>query len=203
MNDFITIDVSQFTNLGSNLTLLKDKIGQVVDDVLNAGAQDIARAAKDRAPKNFGGAGLTGSISAVNDIFLEKHITANKFYAPFMEFGTGKYAAAEVSKLPADWQTYAAKFRQEEKTGTFEQLLKNITEWVERKGITAIYSVKTQRRKKVNADETKRIKQVAYLIARSIVINGVRPHPFMFPAYEENRPLIIKKVETAIKGLGV
>lgn len=199
MPDSITIDVKQFTNFQSDMNTLKGKIGGIVDDVLNKGAEDIATLAKQKAPVDMGG--MRAEISANNSLFLEKHITVNAFYAPFIHFGTGKYAAEEVARLPADWQQYAATFKGQRGGGSFDEFLRNMIEWVKRKGIAGRFSVKTQRRQKINAGELQATKQIAYLIVRKILKDGIRPHPFLFEAFEINRPIVVKNVETALKAL--
>jgi hypothetical protein len=42
---------------------------------------------------------------------------------------------------------------------------------------------------------------MAYLIARSILKNGIKPQPFLFPAYEQQRGQILKDIETVLKSL--
>lgn len=103
-----TIDVSK--TLGS-IDSLKKKLLQGIDDELDDNAEAIAGNARSDVPKNLaGGGGLAGSISVVREKFLTRTVVAEKFYAPFIEFGTGPYAAAYVTTLPADVQAYAMSF---------------------------------------------------------------------------------------------
>lgn len=104
-------------------------------------------------------------------------VVASAKYAAYIEFGTRKFAAAYVSTLPQDWQAYAATFKGKT-TGTFEQFLKSIMAWAGRKGI----------------EEDK-----AYFIAKLIMINGIRPKPFIYPSVNKNLPLLIKDIKNIFK----
>jgi HK97 gp10 family phage protein len=98
-------------------------------------------------------------------------------YGAYVEFGTRKYAAAYVGSLPADWQTYASTFKGSA-GGTFEQFLLSIIGWVGRKGID---------------------KKAAYPIARKIMINGIKPKPFMYPSVNKTLPVLRKNLRAIFK----
>ncbi len=98
-------------------------------------------------------------------------------YGAYIEFGTRKFAAAYVGTLPANWQTYAATFKG--KTGgTFEQFLLSIIGWVGRKGID---------------------KKAAYPIARKIMIDGIKPKPFIYPSVNKTLPVLRKNLRAIFK----
>lgn len=102
------IDVSK--TLGS-IDKLQKNILRDIDDELDANAEEIAGNARADVPKSLAGSGgLAGSISVVREKFLTRIVVAEKYYAPFVEFGTGPYAAAYVGTLPADIQEYAMQF---------------------------------------------------------------------------------------------
>ena len=109
MADALTIDVTSLVKGSEELKKKLVFLTQQVDDVLTAGASDIATRAKVLAPVDLGG--LRSSIAYDVTKPLEKHITVNVGYAAYVEFGTGVYAASAVGKLPADWQEFAAKFK--------------------------------------------------------------------------------------------
>lgn len=176
------------------------KFEKGVDDILNAGATDIATKAKQLAPVDMGG--LRSAISADNSNPLEKHITVNAFYAAFIEFGTGKYAAQYVGSLPATWSEYAQSFKGQKGGGSFDEFLLKIMDWVKRKGLSGTYSVKTQRRTGSKSARNFEDAEVAYFIAIAIIKKGVRPHPFLFPAYEQQRLEIVKEIDSFLKSLG-
>ena len=102
-----TIDISK--TIGS-IDKLTQAILQGIDDELDDNAEAIAGNARVDVPKNLAGSGLEGSISVVREKFLERTVVANKFYAPYVEFGTGQYAAAYVGTLPPEIQEYAMSF---------------------------------------------------------------------------------------------
>jgi HK97 gp10 family phage protein len=104
-------------------------------------------------------------------------VTASAKYAAYIEFGTRKYAAGYVSSLPADWQTYAATFKGST-GGTFEQFLLSIMGWVSRKGID---------------------KKAAYPIARKIMIDGIKPKPFLYPSVQKTLPVLRKNLRAIFK----
>lgn len=104
-------------------------------------------------------------------------VTASAKYAAYIEFGTRKYAAGYVSSLPADWQTYAATFKGST-GGTFEQFLLSIMGWVSRKGID---------------------KKAAYPIARKIMIDGIRPKPFLYPSVLKTLPVLKQNLRAIFK----
>ena len=104
-------------------------------------------------------------------------VTASAKYAAYVEFGTRKYAAAYVSSLPADWQTYAATFKGST-GGTFKEFLLSIMGWVSRKGID---------------------KKAAYPIARSIMINGIKARPFLYPSVQKTLPVLKKNLRAIFK----
>lgn len=177
------------------------KFDKGVDDILNANATDIATKAKQLAPVDMGG--LRSAISADNSKPLEKHITVNAFYAAFIEFGTGKYAAQYVSTLPSTWSEYARNFKGQKGGGSFDEFLLKIMDWVKRKGLSGTYSVKTQKRTGKKGARDFEDAEVAYFIAIAIIKKGVHPHPFLFPAYEQQRPEIVKEIESFLKSLWI
>jgi len=128
-------------------------------------------------------------------------------YAAYLEFGTRKFAAEWVAGLPAEWQELAAKFRGGG-GGSFEQLVLRITEWVHRKGlgtgfmgdigVAGTYSVKSRQRTGNKTVQQNQDRQVAYLIARKIIREGIPAQPFLYPAVNEATGLLIKELK-AIK----
>lgn len=177
---------------------LKD-VEQELQDELNAWASICSTEAKIRAPKDEGH--LAG---AINPKFgkLEASVTVAVFYAAYVEFGTKKKAAAYVSSLPSDWKTYAAQFRGKG-GGDYFDFLNNILDWVIRKGIAHRYSVKTQRKIGIKigsgSSDEQRLEQTAYAIALSIIRHGVKPHPYLFPAYEHTINDLKKNLKTLFK----
>jgi hypothetical protein len=146
--------------------------------------QDFAFAteieAKQLAPTNDGKlrGSIKGAASIKGDLVIAG-ITVDVFYAAYVEFGTRKFAAAHVSKLPADWQAFAAQYKGKA-GGTIDQLLMNLVQWVKSKGFAA-YTTKSGN--KSNSKNSMQAQEsAAYIIARSILINGIKAQPYLYPA---------------------
>lgn len=122
-------------------------------------------------------------------------------YAAYLEFGTRKYAAAWVATLPLEWRQLAESKRGGG-GGSFQEMVRRITEWVHRKGlgtgfagdigVTGTYSIKTRRRTGNKATQQNQDKQAAYAIALSILRNGIPAQPYLYPAVNEATPLLLK-----------
>jgi len=100
-------------------------------------------------------------------------------YAAYLEFGTRRFAQAYVSSLPDDWQKLAVQAKGKG-GGSFEEFVLRITEWVRRKGIAITPTKSGNASKSVSAISQQR--QAAYVIARSILIKGIKPQPYLYPA---------------------
>lgn len=104
-------------------------------------------------------------------------------YAAYLEFGTRKFAAEYVASLPATWQELAGTFKGGG-GGSFEEFVRVLTEWVIRKGFAA--EITASGNKSKSASSVAAQHQAAYLIVRSILIKGIRPHPFLYLAVTKN-----------------
>ena len=143
---------------------------------LNTFGLSVERDAKRLAPADEGH--LSNSIN-YKPGDLSVTITVGVNYAAYLEFGTRKFAAKYVATLPADWQSYAATFKGKG-TGSMDEFIQNIMEWVRRKGIAA----DTTSGGNVSSSRSSLDKQqqAAYWIELNILQNGIRPHPFLYPA---------------------
>lgn len=134
---------------------------------------DVQADAKNFAPADEGN--LRNSIEVLNKD-LSVSIFSRLDYAAYLEFGTRKFAAAYVNNLPADWQTYAATFKG--KGNGSGDFFETIRRWVKRKGIEDKY---------------------AYIIALNILRNGIKAHPFLYPAFRDNIPIFEKRLKALTK----
>ena len=197
MANSIYIDVSQFSKVSEKFKSLEKEIIEKIDSVLDANAEDIATKAKQLAPVDIGG--LRNSISADHSKLLEKKIAVNAFYGAYVEFGTGKYAAEYISTLPENWQSFALIFKGKGK-GDYFDFLNAILDWVKRKGLSDITNSYTG--KKVGGKAAKEnLLVLAEAIAWAIIKNGTHPHPFLFPAYEAQRPKILEDLKKILKDI--
>lgn len=138
---------------------------------INASALKIQSDAKRLAPVNFGQ--LRNGIKLEKDTDLTFSVNSYASYSPYVEFGTG----GKVS-VPADFQAYAQTFKGG-KGGKFKDMVEALTLWVKRKGI----------------GNGKNDKGLAYVIALNILRKGLRPQPFLIPAYEQEKPKLIKRIK--------
>ena len=162
-----------FEKLYAKFKSINEATQQEVKNEFNASALKIQSTAKRLAPVNFGQ--LRNSIvvssegTASNFIFT---VSATASYSPYVEFGTG----GKVS-VPADYAEYAAKFKGK-KGGSFKEMVDALILWVQRKGIGG-----------------KSDKATAFVIARSILRKGLRPQPFLIPAFEQEKSKLLKRIK--------
>jgi len=132
--------------------------------------------AKDLVSRNSDDTGhLLGSVFQ-HPGTLSNTFGASMNYASFVEFGTRKFAAAYVATLPKDWQSFAMQFKGGG-SGTFQEFVMSLVGWCKRHGIS---------------------EKAAYPIALKILRNGLKPQPFLYPAFNKNKDQLIKDLK-AIK----
>jgi HK97 gp10 family phage protein len=173
MADQITFDLNGFSELYKKFKDINDKAKNEVKSEFNASALKIQNDAKKMAPVNFGN--LRNLIVLTEDGDTKNFsytVGARASYSPYVEFGTG----GKVS-VPNNYQEYASKFKGKG-GGTFKEMIEALTLWVRRKGIGG-----------------KNDKSTAYLIARSILKNGLKPQPFLIPAFEQEKPKLLKRIK--------
>jgi hypothetical protein len=185
---------------------LTDFAGKVVSSAKRTLAQP-------RGPHNSPTSNLGLLANSINwDVVgLDAHITVAKNYSAFIEFGTRKFAAQYVATLPQDWQQYAASFKGGG-SGTFDQFVLAIYQWAKDRGIkpqpkqfeqgdsfTGAGGTMRKPRKKKKIDKEKELQQMAYLIARKIMVEGIRPQPFLYPAIQQHLPELKTRLKAIIK----
>ena len=175
----ITIDITGMSEAMGKFDKYKKTVQTEIKDEVNASALAIQLTAKKLAPVNLGN--LRNSIYLLEQSVSEGKfmftVGANAKYAPYVEFGTG----GKVS-IPTGYESYASSFKT--KTGgTFKEMIKALTLWVERKGIAS----------------GKKSKSAAYMIALAILRRGLRAQPFLIPAFEQEKPKLKLRIEKVIK----
>jgi len=174
-----TFDIGNLSDVLKRLDTLEAKVQEDVKNEINASALNIQSGAKRLAPVNFGQ--LRNSIY-LKEQKVEKGVVftvgSNASYAPYVEFGTG----GKVS-IPRGFEELASGFKGK-KAGTFKDMVQALTLWVKRKGIGG-----------------GKDKSIAYAIALSILRKGMRPQPFLIPAFETEKPKMIKNILNAIKNV--
>jgi len=174
-----TFDIGNLSEVLKRLDTLDAKVQQEVKDEISASALNIQSGAKRLAPVNFG--------QLRNSIYLKEQkvqkgvvftVGAKASYAPYIEFGTG----GKVS-IPAGFEQLASGFKGK-KAGTFKDMVQALTLWVRRKGIGG-----------------GKDKSIAYAIAISILRKGLRPQPFLIPAFQAEKPKLIKNILNVLKNV--
>jgi HK97 gp10 family phage protein len=214
----IKIDLKGFDTTISNINkIAKDTEFKVKEALVDFGTKVETQAKRD-APADEGK--LRNSINATypkNGLSVEVTVAAD--YAAYMEFGTRKFAAQYVATLPQDWQAYAATFKGGG-GGTFDQFVLAMMEWVKRKGLrldnnkmyeqsdSFTLTGKLRKDKKIGGRKKKTIlegqQQLAYIIAKKIMIEGVRPQGkngqgYLYPAVKKYTPELITDIKNIFK----
>jgi len=169
------------------------KITKEIEGLVDEFGLNTVSSAKRRAPVDKG---LLRSLisyeNAVTNKTISVDITVATNYAAYIEFGTRKFAAEYVSTLPNEWKEFAAKF-QGKGGGSYDEFIMRLVEWVQRKGIGG--STTKSGNVSKSASSQAAMKQAAYAIALHILRNGIRPHPFLYPAIEENRLKLLENIK--------
>jgi len=189
----IKVKITGVAGLKAEFASMVKELPVIVDGELQTAAQEWVSLAKKDAPADQ--AALRQAISyfkASTSHGISYSVSAQVFYAPFMEFGTkGRYQPIPgTEEIAAQFKGY--------KGGDFMDLLRAIVRWVRRKGITGTYSVKTRRRKGTKVNQYAEDYSAAWPIALSILKNGIKPHPFFFKQMHIVWPQFIRNVEAAI-----
>jgi HK97 gp10 family phage protein len=180
------------------LASVKNQTTKEIDTALKAGVISIERDAKKNAPVYL--SGIRRSIQHAKIGYLRYEVAANAYHAPYIEFGTrGK------TNVPPELQDIARAVKARPKRGTFEQFVDALQEWIQKKGIAAtqITTVKSGKRKgqfKKASKLSQAIyeRQLAHLIAFRILKNGLRPQPFLYPAFLKNAKQIISDIRNIL-----
>jgi hypothetical protein len=167
-----------------NSKLTKFRFEKGIQDSLNDFGLRVVKQAKELAPKDEGY--LARAINYKKGK-LSVEINVNVSYAAYIEFGTRKFAAAYVSSLPPEWREMAAGYKGKG-TGDYYDFLNAILNWVKRKKLAQITNSYTGRKSTKKAD----LLLVAEAIAFSILRNGIKPQPYLYPSVEKQTPLLIK-----------
>lgn len=183
------ISIEGLDPLLRKLKNLGDVVHKDVDDVIVAGAYQM----NSEAQRNIQGNGLIneGALLAGQQVIKGEgrghSVTNTVYYSAFQEFGTG----ARV-RVPNGWEQVAAEFKGKS-NGNFDDFLESISNWVRLKGIDP--GVKTAG---TMGSSRSVYTNVVYAIALSIWKNGLRPRPFLVPAFNKVSPIIVQDVQDVI-----
>lgn len=146
------------------------KFEQQLSRVVNRTAINIHRKARQAAPVDEGL--LRSSIKTRTEgNGLTGVVSVDVFYAPYIEFGTKSQV-----RVPPGLEDAAAQYRGNPGRGGRDTKVA-IYEWARRKGIA---------------------QEAWYPIFLKIITQGIKPHPFLYPAAKSERPKYIKRVRTLV-----
>jgi len=192
------IEVTNLKELQGKMQKMSEDAQRKLKDEMNRFADNTVTEAKRLAPVDEGL--LRNSISANKVTTISKTMVVEVIvaadYAAYVEFGTRRFAAAYVATLPPEWQEFAAKFKGKG-GGTFEEFVQRIMAWVERKGIGAMQTKSGNRSN--SAASYDQMQQAAYSIALNIIQNGIKQHPFLYPAVENNKKIFIDNIKKELQ----
>jgi hypothetical protein len=185
-----TISIKGMDKLIKSISTMPITLQANVDKELESAADDMVVEAVRKAPTDE--SGLRQSINARHSTF--KHaVFMQKRYGVFQEFGTkSKFSA------PSALGSYPSRFRGKG-DGNYKDALAAMTGWVKRKGVTGTYSVKTRKRTGNKLTREKQDRQVAYLILRKILREGLKPRPYFFPAFFVARKRVMARIKKHLK----
>lgn len=137
--------------------------------------------------------GLQNGITHYRESPLTWVLVSRMTYSAYVEFGT-----KSRTQIPPGLESFAAGFKGGGQ-GDYFDFLNAILDWVNRKGIAARFSVQTHKRLKTSAGDRENLIQIAEEIAFSIIRHGVHPHPFFFPAVEQEKPKMIQRIREVLQ----
>jgi hypothetical protein len=191
MADAITISAPGIADVIKNINAYGAKTQALIHAELKASVQSMVRNAKKAAPKDMGA--LAGGINykEVNKTLFEYFSQSE--YSVYNEFGTKHYR-----KIPPEVQKLGIQFSITKGTGTAEQALNFIAAWAKRKGIRFESATVQKSGKKAGKNKLLSYEQTAYIIFHFIMIHGIKPRPFFFPALLNEAPLLQRRLEQII-----
>jgi HK97 gp10 family phage protein len=181
------LDISGVKQIQKAIEQMDKRSVDVLSKELKASALNIQKAAKRMAPGFDGKLRQSINVDISNDLF--KSVFSTVRYAPYVEFGTKRKV-----NIPSGWESYAAQFRGKGK-GDYYDFLQAILRWVKKKKLAQITNSYTGRKSTKKSD----LLYVAQFIAYRIIKNGIAPQPFFIPAYEQEKPKLIKRLKRYFK----
>lgn len=173
----------KFADLGDAGIIVANRSLNVVADLMVAEAKQSAPADLGTIRQNIG-------KEQINDLLVSIFSAAPE--SAYQEFGTG----GKVD-VPPEMADVASQF-QGKGGGDMAAFILALTDWVKRHGLTGVYSVKTQKRNNSYANQDE---QAAWAIAISILRNGLRPQPFLYPAFVNQSQKLLPLLQASLTEL--
>lgn len=167
------IRASGFEELRQKLEKAPQRVTELVDGVFDNTAKEFVQRAQREAPKDTGF--LTGEIGKRKERDMRYNIFSSSGYAGYLEFGTKR----NFKPIPG-FEKEAAELKNLGSSGSAEEAIQNITEWVKRKGIRFESASKFKSGAKQGQNRLLTIEQTAWIIWHFININGIKAQPYFF-----------------------
>lgn len=148
-----------------------DAVFKAIGNEAKASALTIARNAKRNAPANHGALRRRITVNQIDEVTFE--VVSNANYSAYIEFGT----KAKV-RVPPEFQAIAAAARGRGMIGGLSAR-EAIFNWCRQRGIP---------------------ERAWWPIYISIMKEGIRPQPFLVPAYEEEQRHFLNRLRNIIQG---
>ena len=103
-----SLNVVGLESLLSRMQQLPEEVKEQVYAEIEATSYDIAASAKSKVPKDMGMLLNAITVKPVSENTFE--VVAQKFYAPYVEFGTGAKAANYLASQDEELKAYAQQF---------------------------------------------------------------------------------------------
>jgi hypothetical protein len=182
----INISAPGIAEVIKNIDAYGAKTKALISAELKASVQTMVRNAKRAAPKDMG-----INYKEVNQTLFEYFSQSD--YSGYDEFGTKHY-----KKIPPEVQKLGIQLSTEKSTGTAEQALKFIIAWTKRKGIRFESASVQKGGKKAGKNKLLSFEETAYFIFHFIMLHGIKPKPFFFPALLNETPILQRRLEQII-----
>jgi len=106
----VTLRIQGLDKLKKQLKKASASVEERLDIELQDSRNRIRNGARQRTP---GDLGQLKASWAVGGSKLDYTVTNDKFYAPYVEFGTGRFAKNTVAPYEEDWKQHAMEFKKE------------------------------------------------------------------------------------------
>lgn len=185
-----SIKVEGLDSVLKRLNQFPVKLQDQIRGELKLAAEEVKRNAVKDAPGDTGK--LRQSIVVHQETGVSNTVNVQVGYGGYVEWGTKKKA-----RVPSEVAAYAARFRGSVKSPTGLTMDDAILAWVKRKGIGAKLT-KTGRPSR-SKDSQAAQKRVAFLIARKILKEGIKPRPYFFKNVFAVRDKLVQRIRQMVK----
>lgn len=161
---------------------------------LKLSAEEVRKLAIKDAPGDQGK--LRQSVIVKDTGGLSNTVNVNIPYGAYQEWGT-----KGNTSVPTELSAYAATFKGKGSAAGLVKFDEAILAWVKRKKIAGTYSVKTKRRTGGKDRKEAQDKQLAFVIGRKILKEGIKPHPFFFKNVFLVRQKLQKRIPKVLENI--